>query len=403
MRILIVEEALQHDAGHWPVYIRDIASGCRHSGDVVDVLAHRNAEPSLLSCLQAIPWLSRSCWTDSSAQGNLGGLRHALRFAIELRQWLRRQTYHYTWICSLTMRLPHLLAYTLLIRINAIPKGTRCLLLFVQGFGIFTGPDTPVIFPKTLSNRLALWCFRRLRRAVLSNRVVIAAETEAMRDELCCFTGLSVELFPHPVSLTTERLLKTDVLTTCEPDHSFVTITCPGFARYEKGVDLIQDACRQLFQLPGYQNVRIICQWPEPFALPDGSMLSADPDLLADSRFQLINHTLDAIQYSQLLAQSDLIILPYRRSSYHNRVSRVAIEAAINGLPLIVTRGTWAEELIALTAGSILIDNETSQDVLNALIQAIDQLDHLKASATCSSVTVSAYHSVSQFRSLLVV
>lgn len=400
MRILIVEEALQRDAGHWPVYLGDIAAGCRDSGDTVDLLAHREADPSLLSRLQAVPWLSRSCWSDPAAQGQLGGLRHALRFSAELRRWLKHQASNYDWICSLTMRLPHLLSYTLLIRSNALPIGTRCLLLFVQGFGEYVGPNNqPVRFPDSISNRLARWCFRRLRHAVLSGRVMLAAETEAMCKELALFSGLPIELFPHPVELPAVSRARANSCTSA--DNSSVTIICPGFARYEKGVDLIQTACRNLWQMPSYQAVRMICQWPEPFALPDGSMLSADPVLASDPRFNLINHNLDADQYDNILTQSDLILLPYRRSSYHNRVSRVAIEAAIRGIPLIVTSGTWAEDLTSLATGSVLIQEETAASVLAALIQAVDQLERLRASAACSADAVRSFHSVARFRSLL--
>lgn len=403
MRILIVEEALQRDAGHWPVYLGDIASGFRHAGDIVDILAHREADFSLLERLQAQPWLSRSCWTQSVAQGQLGGLRHAIRFARELRRWLKLQPVAYTWVCSLTMRLPHLLAYTLLLRSKSVTLPTRCLLLFVQGFGDYVGLDQPVRFPQTVSNLLARWCFRRLRSAVRSGQVLLAAETEAMQKELIRFSGLPVELFPHPVELPAHPSVRNLPSCRYSSDHPAVTITCPGFARYEKGIDLLQQACLELWKLPRYQAVHIICQWPEPFTLPDGTLLSPDPNLVADPRFTLVNHTLNAEQYHDLLSRTDLILLPYRRSSYHNRVSRVAIEAAIRGLPLVVTRGTWAEELTALASGSVLIQEETVQSVLSALKLALDHLDDLNDAAQISSASVRSFHSVARFRSLLAV
>lgn len=254
MRVLILEEALQLRSGHWPVYLGDIARGLRAAGDTVDLLAHSQADPALLSELEAIPWLQRNCWSDPRSQGQLGGLSHSLRFARDLRRWLRQQRDPYDWICSLTIRLPHLLAYTLLARSAQIPDGSRCLLLFVQGFGVYQGPGFPVIFPPTLTTRLAHWCFRRLASDVHSGRVVLAAESRKMQDELQRFSQLPVRLFPHPVSLPDEpskpsaQPIKTGSAET--------TITCPGFARYEKGNDLLQEACRQLFasepSLSGY-------------------------------------------------------------------------------------------------------------------------------------------------------
>jgi len=394
MRLLIVEEALQRPAGHWPVYIGDIARGLREMGDTVDVLAHRQADPALLQQLNAIPWLSRSCWSDPRAQGQLGGLRHSLRFARELKRWLRQQPDPYDWICSLTMRLPHLLAYTLLARSGQIPAGSCCLLLFVQGFGVYAGQDQPVQFPDSASNRLARWCFRRLRHAVRRGTIVLAAETEEMRQELALFSGLPVALFPHPVQV--------QPLPEQAQQARPVTITCPGFARYEKGTDLLQQACRLVWAEPGLGNVQVVIQWPEPFALPDGRLLSPDPELLVDVRFDLINDNLDQSAYSALLSRTDLIVLPYRRDSYHNRLSRVAIEASIHGIPLLPMSGTWAEDLSTLAGGTAVIEHETPEAVAAGLIAALKSLDELKRSAQAGRGRVAAFHSVATFRSLLV-
>jgi hypothetical protein len=394
MHLLIVEEALERQAGHWPVYIGDIVRGLRSMRDSVDVLAHRQADPALLQQLDATPWLSRSCWSDPRAQGQLGGLRHSLRFARELRGWLRQQPHPYGWICSLTMRLPHLLAYTFLARSGQIPAGSRCLLLFVQGFGVYAGPDQPVHFPTSASNRLARWCFRRLRRHVANGRIVLAAETEAMRQELMLFSGMPVVLFPHPVHV---RPLPHAAAPVARP----ITITCPGFARYEKGSDLLLDACRLLWAEPNFASVHVVCQWPEPFALPDGRMLTPLPDLVADPRFELINENLEQQAYQSLLARTDLIVLPYRRDSYHNRVSRVAIEAAVLGIPLLFMSGTWCEEVVALTDAGVAILRETPEAVCKALQTALSQIHCLTAQASRDSALVAEYHSAARFRQLL--
>lgn len=399
MRILILEEALQSGTGHWPVYLGDITRGLREAGDSVDLLAHRQADPALLQRLDATAWLSRSCWSDPHAQGQLGGIRHAFRFARELRHWLREQREPYHWICSLTMRLPHLLAYTLLIRSGQIPKGTRCLLLFVQGFGVYGGPDQPVRFPTTASNRLARWCFLRLRSSVQRGELLLAAETAAMQRELASFSGLPVALFPHPVAIDLAE--STSPAAVAMPGKRTITITCPGFARYEKGSDLLLQAIRQLWALPGFAHVHLVCQWPQPFAMPDGTLLSPPADLLNDPRFELLNHNLDSSAYQSLLERTDLIVLPYRRDSYHNRVSRVAIESLLNGVPLLSMIGTWAAELSPTSASLLQIEGETAQHLAEALARALAKLDGLRAHAIAQRNAVARFHSVGHFRDLL--
>jgi glycosyltransferase involved in cell wall biosynthesis len=398
--ILIVEEALESGNGHWPLYIGDLAAAFRKAGDHVDVLVHRHADPELVRGLQATPWLSRSCWSEPSRQGGLGGLRHALRYGHELHRWLQRAT-EPAWVCALTMRLQHLLAFSLLCRWPWHHSGHRYLLLFVQGFGVYQGPGLPVLFPPGASTRLARWCFKRLAPAVAAGRLVLAAETPAMQAELECFSRLPVRLFPHPVALSTEPSNRSSCRAPSPSNGRPITITCPGFARYEKGNDLLQDACRLLFAAEPSLNLRVVSQWPDPFNLPDGSQAMPAADLLADGRYQLINHSLDRQAYAALLVCSDMIVLPYRRSSYHNRVSRVAIEAALQGIPLVYMCGTWIEEVVEITGAGVAIAEETPAAIYNALRFALDRLPELRYSAKRAIQQVAETYSASRFRQLL--
>lgn len=394
MRVLIAEEALQTGSGHWPSYIGGIAEGFRAEGDEVDVLAHREASPAVIASVGATPWFERNCWRDPRSQGPVGGIRHNLRFRFALNAWLKAHQ-PYDWVCALTMRLQHLLAFALLSRDSAIPRTTRFLLLFVQGFGQFAGPGVPTTFSRSSSNQLARLCFRLLAPAVRSGRVVLAAETAGMQDELTRFTSLPVALFPHPIPPASPQ--------SRHPSSSgnSVTITCPGFARHEKGNDLLQEAILDLLSNSKSAPLRFILQWPEPFTLPDGSQARPDPILLKDSRVEFLNGNLDSIAYEHLLARTDIVVLPYRRASYHHRVSRVAIEAASRGIPLVYTQGTWTAEIAELAGCGVPIENEDAISTAKALTYATNQLLTLQHTAQAGATNVTSFHSVQHFRSLL--
>jgi glycosyltransferase involved in cell wall biosynthesis len=407
MRILIAEEALQSGKGHWPGYIGGIAGGMRVAGDEVDVLVHREATATVLEQVGGRPWFSRSCWVDAASQGALGGIRHNFTFREELANWLRERP-PYDWVCALTMRLQHLLAFALLSNDSNLPSATRFLLLFVQGFGQYVGPGKPTAFQSTLSNRLARFCFRLLAPAVRSGRVVLAAETKGMQDELQRFTGLPVSLFPHPVEARSERgerKTETRDLQTvnCQPPSAnSITLTCPGFARHEKGNDLLQEAILEILAGPDGDRFHFVMQWPEPFALPDGRLLGPDPRLVADPRVEFLNQSLDTTAYEALLARSDFVILPYRRDSYHHRVSRVAIEAASRGIPLVYTSGTWTAEIAELAGCGAAIADETPVAIVEALLQAVGMRSEFASCARESAQKVVDHHYAGRFRSLLV-
>lgn len=396
MRILITEEALQGGAGHWPSYIGDIAAGLRSLGDEVDVAVHRDATEKVLARVGGIPWFSRNCWVDTKSQGALGGIRHNLVFCKELASWLKQHD-PYDWVCAFTMRLQHMLAFSFLARSPFIHKKTRFFLLFVQGFGRYNGYGSPTEFPNTLSTKLARFCFWLMTGSVRSGRVVLAAETKGMQDELQRFTGLPVQLAPHPVEFQLSREPSTIVprLST-QP----LTITCPGFARHEKGTDLFQEAIRILLARPDADRFRFILQWPEPFAMPDGTMLGPDPALLSDPRVEFLNQNLSSAEYGSLMGRTDLIVLPYRRSSYHHRVSRVAIEAAGHGIPIIYTGGTWSEEVAELAGSGMPISGDSANEVAEAIFHASKKFSELKKSAKEGASRVIQYQSVQTLRGM---
>jgi glycosyltransferase involved in cell wall biosynthesis len=391
MRILISEEALQTGKGHWPSYIGCIADGLRAAGDNVEVLVHQLAPEKLLNRIGGVPWFSRNCWLDPRSQGGVGGLRHNFRFLRELKSWLVKED-PYDWVCALTMRLQHLLAFALISRDRSIPEETRFLLLFVQGFGKYTGPSSPTVFPLNASTVVARFCFWLMGGAVRSGRVVLAAETQGMQEELQRLCGLPVALFPHPVPAPPEVEGSERGL------GSVITITCPGFARHEKGNDLLQDAIAAIIGEPGSDRMKFVMQWPEPFALPDGRLLTVDPRLAKDSRVRLVNESLGGDAYEALLSESDFVILPYRRNSYHHRVSRVAIEAASRGIPMIYTTGTWTAEIAELAGCGVCIAEEAPESVAKAIRDGVSQAEKLRNLARAGAEKVSRFHSVATLR-----
>lgn len=402
MRILVAEEALQCGRGHWPSYIGDLAGEFRHAGEDVDVLVHRDAAETVVSRVGGTRWFSRNCWVDARSQGKGGGLLHNWFFYKDLKRWLMTKP-RYDWVLALTMRLQHLLAFAALSRAGWMPKETRLLLLFVQGFGTYRGPGEPTSFGNSPSNRIARFAFRVMAPAVRGGRVVLSAETKGMRDELERFTGLPVSLFPHPVHKAADG--GASVESPVDPDidsTARLTVTCPGFARHEKGSDLLQDAILGVMKGPLAERFHFVLQWPESFQMPDGTSLGPSPGLLENPHVELINGNLDPAAYDALLARTDFAILPYRRESYHHRLSRVAIEAAGRGIPLIHTTHTWTDEVAQLAGAGVGIHEETPEALVLALMEAAERHPGLKAAAAGGAQRVAKFHSAAQFRQLLV-
>lgn len=394
MRILIIEEALREDTGHWPAYIGTLARGLRASSDEVDILGHTDCGRQLCAVLRVNPVLRANCWLDTQYQGTLGGMKHSQVYRSDIRTWLE-QAPGYDWILVLTTRLQHLLAWTRLITGGERMKGARLLLLFVQGFGRYESMRQAVYFPTTMSTLIARSCFHLLSPWVSTGKVHLGAETVAMQRELSLFSKLPVKVFPHPVSaagIPKERAVRGD-----EP-----VVNCPGLARYEKGSALLRQALNLAMGREGLARVRFIVQWKEGFDLPDGKTVGAPPEWVGHPRITLVRDNLAAEDFFQLLLASDLVLLPYRREAYHNRLSRIAIEAAIIGRPVLYTRGTAIAELMEVGAAGVALEDESADAIIRGLERAVADFEALAKAAVAAVPRVREHHSVATFRGGLI-
>lgn len=480
MRILIVEEGLKTGSGHWPVYIGGITSELRKAGDEVDVLVHRDATDSVVNSVGGVRWLSKSCWSDKDCQGFVGGLRHSCIFASDLKRWILANE-PYDFVCMLTMRLQHLVAVTLhemtcfqSSGFSEKTRKTRFLTLFVQGFGEYVEGRRAEKYRRIQGGRLGAlkmllasrgryfgfhgssaypfrgaplvaWsCFRLLRRGVRKGSFILAAETSQMRGKLENFAKCPVELFPHPVvpgpSLNPVQESKSAFIdsgfseSTTSPSKNPIVIICPGFARYEKGSDLLLGAIEAIVEerlrkagleprlekkiSTESERLHFIMQWPEPFAMPDGRLIGSQADFASRTEsfrsgkylsssgeevdagitVEFLNHNLTAEEYRRLLQKADFVILPYRKSSYHNRVSRVAIEAAMEGVSLIYMAGTWSQEIVELIGTGVEIAEESVSALKVAIFQAIGHSGKL---SEAGRIRVRDYHSIQNFYRIL--
>lgn len=395
MRVLIIEEALEENVGHWPAYIGTIANGFRAVGDSVDILANRKCCDALRNSLQTIPYLTANCWMDSIYQGPLGGLRHSQLYAYEVKRWLARRP-PYDWILVLTTRLQHLLAWTRLVSGGNLSESTRLLMLFVQGFTRYNNETKKAEPINGLTGRIARTCFYLLRPAVQAGQVFLGTETRSLQLELEKFSGLPARLFPHPIEMSGAPIEKP------KGDIPKRIIGCPGIARHEKGTHPLQEAICEALKHSHLENLHFVLQWKDPIALPDGSTLKANNELSEHSRVHILRKSLSQQAFIDLLLASDLVLLPYRRDSYYNRLSRIAIEAIALGSPIIYTQGTAIEDLVEMCGGGGLpILEESKEGIFRAIFEGFNQLEKLRAEATANAERVRSYHSADLFRRCL--
>jgi hypothetical protein len=398
MRILIVEEALQTGEGHWPSYIGDLVAGFREVGDEVDVLTHREATPEVLRRVGGTPWLSRSCWDENKnrTRGSFGGLAHNRTLFNEIKAYLKDQP-PYDYVLALTMRVYQILAYGFLARFSNLAPQTRLLLLFMNQQGVFVAPGVPARIPKNPRTFMMKIGFGLLRRSVLEGKTVLAVETEGMKEEYERFTGLPFRIFPHSIrfsSVPETRLLSSPSAT----GEKEVTFTCPGFARFEKGIDLLQTAVIEIFREEPNFPARFIVQWQGPFPMPDGSSLEPQPEFKNNPHVEIIDRTIGPVEYEALLARSDVLLLPYRAAFYYARTSRVAIETVCQGIPLVYPAATWLEEVCTRYGAGTPFQDENVPSLKGAIRATVKNYHAIGEKAGTRSRAALEFFSVPTFR-----
>ena len=389
MRWLIVEDALRNKKGHWFEYLGTFARELQALGDEVTILADRSAEPFIVEQLRAKPVLPASIWHRMG--DSAGALRRYLRVPTHgwetyrvIKTFLRSGEKHDV-IFVPTVLVHHLLGWVWLIKRVLRNTPSRVILFF---------PNTPIQLDSKTNEtswqpaptaKLFGRLIRSLKNEVNQGRVILGVETHPMRDALTRLTGVPFTYFPHPVHGAEVENKKVS------PVSRTLTFSSFGSARHEKGSDVlvaaVEEYCRR------YPNSRV--QFMLQSVDGDASLWAR---LKGNPRVQLISGYFSDGEYIQHLAQTDALLLPYRRSSYGLRVSRVVIEAMVHGIPVVTTRGTTLEDQAKEFGAAVFCEDEN----VDSLVQAIREMEQhfleKQQAAESKKTLVRNHFSVQQFR-----
>lgn len=396
MRWWMAEDALRDRRGHWFEYDATFVRDLRALGDEVTLLADAAAEPFIQQQLGAQRVLPPSIWHRMS--DGTGALRrlarvpqHAWQTRGAIRAWLRRHPAP-DLIFVPTVLVHHLLGWSWLI--HGALRGTRTrVLLFFPNTPVRLDPGTgkPAWQPAPTS-RLLAHLLRKLAPEVAAGRVILGAETLPMRDALSQVSGVPFTYLPHPVA---------PLPATRDPRPSTPTFASYGPARHEKGSDVLQAALKLVRAQSPAASTRFVVQWLESFRDDRGTWVTRDAALERDPQVEFITRFFGDGEYAHRLAATSALLLPYRRSSYALRVSRVVIEALVNGLPVVATRGTTLAAQAAEFGALVPCEDGDAASVADAIRSLTTNFDSLQAQGRERMPSARAHFSVAHFRALL--
>ncbi|MDF1823584.1 MAG: glycosyltransferase [Verrucomicrobiales bacterium] len=89
----------------------------------------------------------------------------------------------------------------------------------------------------------------------------------------------------------------------------------------------------------------------------------------------VIEGSLNDREYSELIAHSDAVLLPYQPDTFRYRTSSILAEAFSCGVPVIATRDTWMEKQIESTGGGWIIPEWSADGFAEAFDEVLETLD----------------------------
>ena len=391
MRWLIVEDALRDQTGHWFEYISVFLRALSQLGDEPTVLADEAAEEFILRELGAHPVLPRSIWhrmneNVSPWERYWRVLSHAWLTRSRLGEWLKKSP-PYDIVFVPTVLVHHLLGWTSLVKWSRHRREGR-LVLFILYAPVRLRPETgePEWVPAPTSQLMAL-LIRCLVSEVAKGQVVFATETQEMCDALTAVTGVAFLHLPQPV-------IPLSVSPT-DGETLHISFGSYGGARHEKGSDLILSAVEEYLQRYPKSRARFALQCV-------GGDMTKWQRLEQSDRVRLISKYFAPGEYAEQLLATQVVLLPYRTSSYGLRGSRVAIEAMVNGIPMVVTRGTTLASQAQEFGASILCEDGDLESLISAMWQCENRYSELRLQARSRMAAARQYFSVEEFRRRLV-
>jgi glycosyltransferase involved in cell wall biosynthesis len=394
-KIVISEEALTTEVGHFYEYNRAVVEIARFYGADPLVAVHKDANGTVLSGLPAKPVYSRTSWGTINTEPNpvkrhTSTLAHNLRISRTMSKLLK-ETGPVDVLFAPTVTIHHLLGFYLLALQRMGRDFNRMVLLTRNTIATYEGENSKpqfkaqaIVFAKLIQS---------MSKRYSEHQFTFATDSDRLADEYEVLCRLRPVVFPSP-RIAPARLVKPWSGKTVK----FVSL---GPARFEKGIDILEAAVSKLLSSSEMiAAARFVIQWNQAIyrgpelILPDG-FLKAHPLV------RYITEEMSSHAYDNELYDADCIVLPYRQSSYFARISGVAVEAATAGIPIIYTLNTWCEDFVKKSGAGIGVPDGDADALADAIRTMTHEAAAFRAAASLAARRAREANSAESFARLL--
>lgn len=374
-RLLVVEEALKTHTGHWYEYVKSVVELNKAADVDTSVVSHVDTDPAIQRELSAHPIFAWTNWDGIYKDPRpwkryIGIARHNWRVYRTMNRFIK-QYGPFDVLFAPTVVIYHVIGWRLLMARHGGRKIGQMVLLFRNNAGSYAAGSRIPVFKR--STAILKWVLRSFIPYLEKSRVRLVTDSKRLAAEYRHLCGIEPEVFSSPrISAPTIAGPRQRVA------NDLITFSCLGPARFEKGIDIMQEAIRTYLQQHPEGRARFVIQWNEAIVDEFGKPYQPNAELSADPRVVFIRTPMHSEQYNDALAETDCMLLPYRRESYFARISGVALEAATSGIPLIYTQDTWCEDLVREVGAGVGMRNGDAKDLVRCIVEIETRYDHFR-------------------------
>lgn len=219
------------------------------------------------------------------------------------------------------------------------------------------------------TSNIAVRLLRECLSVASGTNVQICVDTDAIAMEVEEVTGYKVPTWPMVMLGDPGLLWETGQAAHDGP----VRLVAPVHPQMAKGFpDLVELADRLRDPLLERRWTLTARLAPQP-----GGTTNAQATLAArfrDAGGTLITENLSDAQYAAMVGHADVIVLPYRRSTFRTRTSGVLLDAVAAGKPVVAVRETWAGDLIERFGIGTTYDDGDIEALHDAVTGIVDNL-----------------------------
>jgi glycosyltransferase involved in cell wall biosynthesis len=373
--LCIVDPNLRDFVGHHFAYDHAVVEAAHTAGFKPLLLGHRSLPEEIAREAGARGAFSDDIWARVRRGGplmrRLDGHRRNHRFAGELRRALPSEA----WPPG-SVLFAHMLTGRQLLGLakvaESLPRHVTTIALLRYE-------------PEMLADSLSARGFARIRHALAGGaRIRLASDSTRLAQRLTRLAGLPVEVLPIP-HITSD--LPPPAAGTDRPMH----MVSLGNAREEKGfLELLKAIALLRAEPQGLAGLRFTLQTNDASNAVQAALDAFAIDL--PDAVRLLPMALTPADYSALLIEADLVLLPYWREIYEARTSGVLPEALAAGRPVICTAETWMADELALHGAGLLVPDHDAPALAQAIRAARAQWPTLAAQARAGRESCIARH-----------